>query len=263
MGNIVVIKSPDAKVVVKSLQSSILGTCPESEDPLVANVLLGVTYKIDDVDKVGELVVISPADILYQPPQLTGQTISYANNDDGWNLANGVYTYNRPANPLYVAELDDQAANPFITLKQINAFGTLDRFTDSVGGQDYDGTGGSLVDYVIDHLTRLGWYRLEIENVTWANSLIGATASTQNSFSDWRVPNFYEMASINRRDANVSNRVLNYPPWNETGFNNYWTSTTYQATTTGAYAQSWGGQFTGQAKTISTYEYFICRNHYV
>ena len=210
------------------------------------------------------IVGVEITGIFYSRPQLTGQTISYANNDDGWNLANGVYTQSRPDNPINIAELDPDAAEPFTTLKELNAFGVnKNRFTDSVGGQDYDGTGGSLVDYIIDHLTGRAWYRVAV-NEAWATSLVSATASTQAGFSDWWVPNIQEMLSISQEDAGLTTTRLNYSPFNFSLGVAFWTGTTVSGATTSAhqYLTSQSVDLFQPLAKSNSRRYFKIRNHY-
>lgn len=171
---------------------------------------------------------ITPAGNLYERPLLTGQTTSYRTGDDAWNLQNGIYTYNRPANPLTVSQLDDQAVSPFITLKEVNAFATLDRFTDDAGGQTYAN------DYIIDHLTGLGWYNVFSTSETWNDAIDNAMASTQNGFNDWRVNNYNEYSSIRNYDV-VHSQQIDYPPFNHTDLTAKWTSTTYTLNTVNAW----------------------------
>lgn len=149
---------------------------------------------------------ISPSGILYQRPVLTGQTTSYANYDDGWNLANNVYDYTRPANPATVAELDHDAAEPFITLKQNNAFGNKNRFTDDAGGQTYSNS------YAIDHLTGLGWYyTIQFGGSNWTTQLSSANSSTLLTYTNWRMANLQELLTICNYQAQP--RVFSYSPF--------------------------------------------------
>ena len=84
-------------------------------------------------------------------PLKTGQTTSYRTGDDG--------------------DLEAGRLTSFLVLPCNNSFGNTDRFTDSVGGQVYGAGNGSLADYVIDHATGLGWYRLMQGTSDWDNSI--------------------------------------------------------------------------------------------
>jgi len=136
----------------------------------------------------------------------TGQTISYATNDDG--------------------DLQEGRDVDFYTLASNNPFGNTDRFTDELGGSTYSN------DIVIDWSTYggttvIGWSRLVVPSTTWANHITNATAYSIGSFtSGWRLPNVLEMMSICKYD-NVSTG-LNYTPFNVTSTGSFSTSTTYR-----------------------------------
>ena len=194
----------------------------------------------------------TPSGIAYFRPQLTGQTTSYRTGDDAWNLANNVYDYTEPTYPSSYAKLDNDAVSPFTTLLNNNAFGNKNRFTDDVGGQTYSN------NYVIDHLTGLGWYIVASTGVDWNTFIDNAQSSTQNSFSDWRVPNKRELSSI---ADNELTEVLNYSPFSfNSGF--LFASTTLTSSTTTAYRISTGGVVGAQTKTVTNHYSFIVRNHY-
>jgi hypothetical protein len=225
--------------------------CPVSQDPLVENVASGVTYVIDDVAKVGTLISVTPSGIFYQRPFLTGQTTSYANYDDGWNLANGIYTYTRPTNPVSVAELAT-----FSTLKQNNAFGNKNRFTDINGLQVYTD------HYIIDHLTGLGWYSQSSSTYNWATTILGAYNATDLGYTDWRIPNMGELLSI--RNLNQGTAPYGYAPL-ATHFyqnGNFWSSTTMPSDTNNAIRVSSGALEANNTKT-TVQRPLYCRNHYV
>lgn len=255
MANQVVISKPNKKIVVSGVQQAVSGSCPVSTDPLVANVLLGVNYKIDDVDLVGELVSITPSGILYQRPILTGQTTSFANYDDAWNLANNVYDYTRPANPLTVAELDHDAVSPFITLKENNAFGNTNRFTDINGLQVYAD------HYIIDHLTGLGWYSQDSATYNWGTIILRAYNATDLGYTDWRIPNMSELLSI--RNLNPGSAPYAYAPllthFYQIG--NFWSSTTNPTSSANAIRLSSNALESDNAKTTPQRPLY-CRNHY-
>jgi hypothetical protein len=157
---------------------------------------------------------VFPSGIAYQRPQITGATTSYRTGDDAWHLANGTYDYTPPTNPIYLAELDTTALEPFKTLKNQNTFGNLERFTDDLGTQIYAN------NYVIDHLTGLGYYNSSPLTDIWDNCIDNANASTLLGFSDWRMTNINEVLSFLEFEGGNYNQL----PYNYTG-NVIWTST--------------------------------------
>lgn len=148
----------------------------------------------------------------YRRVQLTGQTVSYAVYDDGWNLANGVYDYLVQPNPLYTQDLDTSSPTPLLTLKYPNAFGTYDRFTEE-DGTKMDKNVGGIQYYIIDHLTGLMWLNnLGVRNSFDNNMGVGGIIEgiTTNGFSDWRSPNKNEIASL---QDNGWNRIFPGSPY--------------------------------------------------
>ena len=241
-----------------------------SDDTYNTTVIVSETLTLPDIthtDSDGSPVVLpaqtpmicssglSPSGIAYQRPILTGQTTSYRTGDDAWNLANNIYDYTPPIYPVSFAQLDNDSINPFTTLSDNNAFGNTNRFTDDSGGQTYSN------DYVIDHLTGLGWYRIEQGTSTaWATAIDNASTSTQNSYNDWRIPNRFEQASILNHGFGV---LLNYAPFNITITAALWTSTTALTDSTVAYTLASNAVLGGQFKTFFVnYKYLLVRNHY-
>ena len=195
----------------------------------------------------------SASGIAYDRPILTGQTTSYRTGDDAWSLANGVYDYTPPVYPVSYAALDFNAVSPFTTLISNNAFGNKNRFTDINGLQVYGD------NYVIDHLTGLGIYRVVTNNTEiWGLMIDRAVASTQNSFTDWRMVNRNELASIQQLTPLLN--TLNYSPLNIA--NNIFSSTTYTVTTSAFRMVNSGGELRQQSKTNTSQYLLLVRNHY-
>ena len=200
--------------------------------------------------------------IAYQRPQLTGAVTSYRTGDDYDNQINNPYSV-PPTNPLYIQELDYTNANPFLTLKNNNAFGTKDRFTNSLGlTATYDGSNGELADYAIDHLSGIGiWIVLPPTVLLWDDAIDYANASTQNGFTDWRMANIKEIDFL--MNTNVA-APLNYNPLLGLGnFGlNYFTSTTRVSNA----AQSWYFSSSNGVRSFlnktSSYKFILIRNHY-
>lgn len=200
--------------------------------------------------------------IIYQLPPLTGQIVSQVANDDGDNLANGVYDFVAPSNGQ-LAQLDTTAPNPYVTLLNNNTFLNKNRFTDSVGDQEYgSGGNGSLLNYIIDHHTRLGWLNLadDMTSRNWATTISFAASYVRVGFSDWRTPNMYEMLSI----VNLGeNKNLNYAPFNDDQTAEYHTSTSLSvAPTTTAVSWSNANFRTSTVLKITSLMSYKCRNHF-
>lgn len=198
---------------------------------------------------------ISQSGITYDRDELTGQTVSYRTGDFGYHLALGTYDYIQPTYPVSYAKLDTADANPFDTLLFNNAFGNKNRFTDDSGGQTYAN------DYVIDHLTGLGWYRVLQSNALWNDGIDTADAITLLTFSDWRLPHANEQWNI----YNKSNAAaLNYSPFNIISGANFLTSSTNASDTLryNTVFPSNGGFITRQIKASTTGAYLLVRNHY-
>lgn len=163
--------------------------------------------------------------IAYQRPKLTGQLTSYRTYDDGWNLANGIYSYVPPTNPIYLAELDVTAASPFHRLKNNNAFGNKFRFTTVNGSywneqtNTYHLSDGTLSDlagtyvsstigsYVLDNLTGLGYYRENNDTYTFNDLIDYPIGKNFATFSDWRLVNINEIHSLRNYSQASSDNV--------------------------------------------------------
>ena len=137
-------------------------------------------------------------------PIRTGQTISYAPGDDG--------------------DREDGRAVDFFTLDCNNSFGNTRRQTDINGLQVYGN------DYMIDHLTGLGWFLLPayIGIKFWTGALTAIAGNTSAGFSDWFMPNFNQALSIMNHELVVEDNVYDYSPIDSFTFNTnntFWTST--------------------------------------
>lgn len=239
---------------------------------------------IADVETKTNYIVVTgnATNIAYRRPKLTGQTTSYADYDDGWRLANGIYNYqsNYASGiiPLYQGEdpiVRDGTINDWLKLSPLtpNAFGNLFVWTDSAGGQTFVNGG-----YIINHITGQGWVRRSgsggtptgasgagqtVDSTTWANAITAIEASTLHGFTDWYLPNIYEYSSIAINNSTIGSLTINYTPM-QIGVNwFFWTGTTVPGNTANAYQARINANFlsASEAKTVAR-NYLMVRNHY-
>jgi len=177
-------------------------------------------------------------------PNKTGQTTSFVVADDG--------------------DLERGRGVAFLTLNTNNEFGNTNRFTDTAGNQNYDGTAGSLTEYIIDHLTTLAWYRVVQGTRAFNNAVLDGNAFAIH-FTDWHLPNRNEKASILNDSIDGG---LDYAPFNIalTDSNRLWTSTTAPGVTSRAFVLiqdnvNANGAIGHSPKNLSFNQIF-CRNHY-
>jgi len=149
-------------------------------------------------------------------PFKTGQTTSYAANDDGaLERGNGV---------------------SFTALSHNNYFGNTNRFTDDLGGQTY--TSGWVIDWATwNQVTGdfIMWYKTAQTGATWANAIAGQPYNV-GGFADCYLPNATEIGQLYNFELASA---LNYAPFNYTvagTASNLWTTTTVPSATTTAIA---------------------------
>ena len=149
---------------------------------------------------------IVPSGILYQRP-IINQKLTYRTGDIGWHQQNGSLNFSVPTNPATIQCLDMAAVDWFYTLKYDNAFGTKARFTNSIGGTPASGLPydfrltdftGAISWYVIDHLTGMGIYEINLiaNNTLWNSFIDFAHAQRAGNFlgfSDW-MPMFHSLS---------------------------------------------------------------------
>lgn len=200
----------------------------------------------------------------------TGQSTVYRTGDDA-DIEQTLFT-----NAIRLANSKKifNTLADFTTLNNNNAFGNTNRFTDSVGGQNYiDGTGGAAARYAIDHYTGLGWYTLYVGvlNKTWNQAIDEALAETvKGGFDDWFIPNDEQLYSILNMGA--TGKYFNYDPFTflDTAANNIYiyTSTTELYLTSYKHSLLYdNNNFTGPiifnlSIAFNTGSYIICRKHY-
>lgn len=217
----------------------------------------------------------------YQYPNYSGHQTSYRTGDDKY-IEDAVFAPIRDANSLKAV---NSLTNDFLTLNNNNAFGNTLRFTDSVGAENYDGTGGSLTDYVVDHLTGLGWGRkVRALNVADWNTNIdenlgsdfggSGTDAAYLGFTNWFTPSENMLRSIDGRNVTLGgNANFRYFPFRlggstivlEFGHTSYqlWTSTVHASTSANSRMFFITAEtMSSSAKTAATNERIICRKHY-
>ena len=195
--------------------------------------------------------------ILYNRPIYSGWRTSFANYDEAYQKANGTYDYTK-INPEFIARLDYSVTNAFFTLTELNSFSNLARFTDENGyyyTNPFDSGSATnqsafASDYIIDHLTGLGWRRTKISG-NWATLLSSAESQTFATYSDWRIPTIYELFSLVNCDTDaliVGSRKtgLEWFPFDQPSASEYNSATTNAINTSEIYTY-----FAGVTASIS------------
>jgi len=233
-----------------------------TEDTELSDIIVGdsltspsnVNVAVDTWDK----LVSVAGGIGYNYPFATGQEEIYLTGDDAWvetniftaavRLANGL----KPKNWL--------AVGSFTTLINNNAFGNLNRFTDTLGGQSYANS------IIVDNYTGLSWIELNTGQ-NWNTSIDDALALS-NDYDDWFLPDRNKIQSIHNNQATGSG--YDYAPFN-TVFSpnvNIWTSSTKGNNSANAYrllvgTGAGGGNLDNIAKTTTaTMTAWACRKHF-
>ena len=150
-------------------------------------------------------------------PLKTGQTTSYATNDDG--------------------DLERGRLTSFTTSSYLNPFGGYERFTNQTGSQTFGD--GIVIDWSTwdGGSSVLGYCHSinssESTTQTWANWM-GNSPYSSSVFGDWYVANLKEVQNIENLTYTAG---TNGYPFNTSTTSTYhsWTSTTYLPTTTQAF----------------------------
>ena len=196
--------------------------------------------------------VAAKSGIAYSRNYHSGQLTSLALYDDAWQYNNGSYAATTPSNPLYIQQVDWAADSTGWTLKYNNAFGNLNRFTNSSGGAPVETTA---TNYSIDNFTGLGH--------VWTNSgsvssdfafFYGASGLLQfanqpavalNGYTDWFSLNAKMATNLVKYDSIKQN-----VPFFRNNQTNLYTSTSYNSTQ----SYEWNSNFSifyNGAKTTS------------
>ena len=139
----------------------------------------------------------------------TGQTVSYAANDDG--------------------ALEAGRDTDFDTLASNNPFGNTNRWTDELGGSTY--TNNIIIDWsTFDGAEVLGYKRSDGTLLSWTDALSTSVSLSVGTFtSGWRLANYKELFNLMR----IGSRCFNWSPLNGgTGNDRIWSSTTPTGYTT-------------------------------
>ena len=223
---------PDEEITINSV-SFIAKPSVKDQNILLKNVS-GTT--ITPVSLVGDTITILDAVTLKGAvPLQSGQTTSYAANDDG---------------ALRRGRLTD-----FNTIPYLNPFGNYFRFTGTTGGQNFTN------NIVIDWSTWLG----ESDVLGYCHSIFSTTSGTQNwtnwmvnqpytsaTFGSWYVINFAEICNIINAGLTLG---LNGYPFNFPTSSDYhaYTSTTDPNATSDVFWKQSGVSGTGtRVKTFSS-----------
>lgn len=189
-----------------------------THNPQEIILLNKIKNELVELNKLAPSLLDSGSEPIGAMPLQTGQTTSYATNDDG---------------DLQRGRLVD-----YRTLPYNNGFGTTERFTDVLGGQTF--TNYIIIDWSTwDGGTDVKGYilsnRSDIGGVTqdWATWMSGQPYTT-GGFGDWYVINNNEMYSI--FNFGSLHALGDYPFYQSfTGNDMHYTSTTYYSNTNQAF----------------------------
>lgn len=163
----------------------------------------------------------------------TNQTVSYRTGDDG--------------------DLEKGRATDFLTLASANPFGTTERFTDELGGQNY--TNQIIIDWsTYNGTTVLGYGDSAFSGTTWDVAIDSALSTSIGTYtSGWRLPNINELWSLINMGVS-GNKGLEYYPWTELTWayivSNLWSSTTTPyASTQALFMKNFTIEIDNKAKT--------------
>ena len=177
----------------------------------------------------------------------TGQTVSYATDDDGMD------EYGRATNFLTLdsAPLHNDG-NPTLNT-------TTNRFTDVLGGQTYTNT--IVLDWSTWNGATLKAYRRTKSSgyQNWTSAMASVAGLTIGGFTGWKLPNRNELENL--INEGVSTSCLNYAPFSITVDTNLWSSTTAfnnTANARGIFSTGNGG-VSAIPKTTVAGEYIPCR----
>ncbi len=149
-----------------------------------------------DLEIVGGLT-----NIAYNRENWRNRPIQYFTHDLAWYRSNTNYfDYNAQGLKVVLDKTDETK------LINLNFWGNLNRATNDLGGNVFDGSDGSTPNYLVDNFTGLGWYLNEAvgASVSWENSAIAIQTFNAEGFNDWRMPNAYDIRQIIYTDGTTS-----------------------------------------------------------
>lgn len=208
--------------------------CPTLCERISESSSQNIVDCINDAGKtedVSDLICTPQVGIAYCGVPITGTEDEFVDNDDGFNINNGVYDIVNPINPIHIAKLDTTAPFPFETLVDDNVLNNKARYTNLIGDYlDFGKTSATYVDgdlkdkdgnsifvgnfnaakaaygtYTRDHFLGTGFDHSNTisgsnYNDLFLNQVIGYS---NHGFSDYFVPNIYTVKSIvNKQHAN-------------------------------------------------------------
>tara|TARA_R110001592_G_scaffold244920_2_gene506251 strand:- start:662 stop:2245 length:1584 start_codon:yes stop_codon:yes gene_type:complete len=145
--------------------------------------------------------------IAYHRANWTAKNTLYNTHDLGWYLANESSVFDYAVVGLSpLLDITDKTK-----LTTLNAFGNLDRITNSLGlTATYDGSNGETADYAIDHYTGMGWYLQDAVavNIDFVDASVNLRAATLATYSDWRTLTVMDIAEIVTDDGAGSPSTL-------------------------------------------------------
>lgn len=220
----------------------------------------GYTYTIGSDPPVPEsewdklIALIGRGDNLISP---TGQVTPFRTNDDA-DIEATVFAPIRASNAL---KAQNSLSTNLLILNNTNEFGNLDRFVDYGGNQNYDGSGGSLIDIIYDTYRGMDWYRVVQPLSSWNAANDAAAASNQGGLTGWFVPSRKMLEDILKLVIDSSGG-LDYSPFDISISSNFWTSTTTISSTIFAYIITGLASTTSNSlKATANRNYLICRKH--
>ena len=187
---------------------TITGATAEGGKTIVVQTDEGVPVQVGTTltDTATSLIIEVPAGgatstISYSRENWRSLPVAYFTYDLAWYRANTtLFEYQDSGERVVLDKTDEDL------LLTLNAFGNYLRTTNDLGGSVYDGTDGSTTNYLIDHLTGMGWYLLETSpgNTSWTDSAINLQTFTDGTYSDYRMPTAYDVRQIMYTDGTTS-----------------------------------------------------------